>query len=252
MMKNENNLLTLSPVENYEAPKIPTYQDEKPDLIKKVPARWKKKGIVAMAAIKALGVASLTGCTNQEPSFTPIADTGEATPAPSLGRSTVYCSDLHHGGSGGAPLYVAYLTEQEALNIIGQEFAQAGLNLNEALPRPRVNARDIYYELGNFGMAHTERTMFENYVEMQFIDEESGVGIVLINRWEWGIGWTCPTVVKESIEQRFQREHGISVHVIFEAGAWDWVDAERSLLLELAEERLTEQIEEVIDQIRAD
>ena len=270
-----NDLIKLAPLENYQAPDLPQLVEAQPDLLKKVPSRWKAKAVIAVAT-GILGTTALTGCGSQIPSFTPIEYTGNPIPAPNVRASRIYCSDLHFGGSGGAPIYVAHLTEQEALNIIGQQFFQAGIFLEVAMPRPRINASDIYYELGNFGWAHTEGTMFPNYVEMQFIDEGSGVGIVLIKNWSWWLGSSCTTDIQASIERRFQREHGISVRVIFETGrglGWwsedwgleefdSWWDEEtqtrlipddvRDPLLEQANENLAEQTQQLIDQLRED
>ena len=38
-MENKNDLLTLTPLGDYEAPKLPTYSDTKPNLEKRIPQR---------------------------------------------------------------------------------------------------------------------------------------------------------------------------------------------------------------------
>jgi len=273
-MKDKRDLLTLAPMEAYKAPDIPTLAKVKPASLQKVPNRWKNKAVIAVAT-GILGATTLTGCAAPIPSFTPVENTGEPIPAPDVNRLRAYCDisdSIHFGGASSAPIYVAYLTEQDALNLIGQQFAAAGISLEEALPRPRINAEDIHF--GNewdFWFRDVEPgdsgTMFPNYVEMQLIDETSGTGIVLIKNWEWG-RWSCQESVQASIEQRFQREHGISVEVIFEnggefgpgsrapEGVWDLyfeygvTDEVRDILLEQAEERLIEQVDDLIVQLR--
>jgi len=272
---SRKDLLKLASMETYEAPELPTLTEAKPELLKKVPSRWKNKAVIA-TTVGLFGVATLVGCSSQAPSFTPIEDTGIPILASPSKRTVTYCSDLHFGGSGGAPIYVAYLTEQEALNIIGQQFFEAGLLLEEAMPRPRINASDIYYELGNFGEAWDEGSMFPNYVEMQFIDTDSEVGIVLVKDWSWWLGSSCTENIRESIKRRFQREHNLSVHVIFETGGeLGWLSADRSWeeinalwdetsqeyiisdeiraeLLEEAEALFVLQIQALIDQLRTE
>jgi len=250
-MRNKDDLITLAPMENYNTPDLPTLTEGTSGLLKKVPSRWKNKAMI-VASVSLLGITTLTGC-----------------------GPTVYCSDLHYGGSGGAPIYVAYMTEQEALNIVHAQFENAGINLIEVSPSNSIDASDIHYELGNFGSVHTEGVLFPNYVEMQLIDEGSEIGIVLVKNWSWWLESPCTVDVRESIEQRFLSEYGISVHVIFVEGGtfggirsweWDWeeiservdaggemVDDEtRYRLIELAEENLIEQTQGLIQQLRID
>ena len=47
-MKNKDDVLTISPMEDYKAPELPTYDENKPDLLGKQPKRWKKKAIIAL------------------------------------------------------------------------------------------------------------------------------------------------------------------------------------------------------------
>jgi len=53
----------------------------------------------------------------------------------------IYCRSIHHGGAGGGPIYVAHLTEQEALTIIRDQLEEVGLNLNEVQPPLSVIGR---------------------------------------------------------------------------------------------------------------
>jgi len=264
----KDDLLKLAPMTEYQAPELPTLKEVKSELLEKVPKRWKSKAVMA-TAVGLFGATTLTGCGNVNGSFTPIENTGQPILAPSINRSRTYCSDLHFGGSGGAPIYVAHLTETDALNLIGQQFAAAGINLETALPRPRINAEDIHYELGNFGEAWGYGTMFPHYVEMQLFNEASGTGVVLIKNWSWWLGSRCTNDVRASIERRFLSEHGITVEIIFETGGefswwnndldwdeiWERVDAGGDFLTDeiseqlmiLAEQNLISQITDLMN-----
>jgi len=267
------DISTLAPMEDYQAPKFPTYKDEKPNLAKKVPARWKGKGIIATAT-GLLSAAALTGCGMTQPTAsttTEPAMTELPIPiAPPLVMEPHYCSNLHHGGSGGAPLYVAYLTEQEALGIIRNQLEAAGLSLTEVSPRS-VTIDDVYTELGNFGHAHTTFRAIENDIQMHLINEENEMGIVVVPDWSWWLESECTVEVRDRITQRFLHEHGISVHILFDTGAavswWDgdwewediWDDETGTYVLddeiqtharERAGEKLAEQVQNFISQLR--
>ena len=153
-MKNKDdlsakvNLLTLTPIEDYQSPDLPTYADDKPNLKKKMPHRWKSKVMVAAVA-GLLGASMLTGCSMVE----------------SL-RFDPFDYATHHGGFSGAPIYVAYLTEQDALEIIRTRLEDAGLNFNSLPP-----AYTIIYSDGRI----------EREVGLDLFDEEAGVAIALFN-----------------------------------------------------------------------
>ena len=91
-MNNKNDLLTTGPVKNYKPPKLPTLEESRgaPPL-KVIPSRWKKNATV-IACLGFAGVLTLSGCTN------------------------ALRNRSHHGGAGGAPIYVAYPTEGDAIN----------------------------------------------------------------------------------------------------------------------------------------
>ena len=99
-MSAKHDLLSLCPVSSYAAPAYPTKIDAGGDsaLLKKLPSRWQKGA--AAACVGLMGAAALTGCPPPWP---------------------------HGGGSGGAPMYVAHLTEQEALAVIRPLLEAAGL-----------------------------------------------------------------------------------------------------------------------------
>jgi len=154
-MKSKDHLLTvdlstLAPMEDYQAPGIPTYKDEKPDLMQKVPARWQSKAVNA-AIVGILGTAALAGCGNGvvEQPVTPR----DRITSPRAQMSTYYCTTLHHGGSGGAPIYVAYNTEQEVLGMIRNQFGAAGLNFSEVSPPLSVRIDDVYNGATRFSIS---------------------------------------------------------------------------------------------------
>ena len=94
MSKSQIDLLSLEPIGEYKKPAIPTYKDDKPDLKKMTPARWKNKAIAA-TAMGLLGTATLTSCANTQNELSNW----------SVLEDHQYCW-MHHGGGGAAPLYV--------------------------------------------------------------------------------------------------------------------------------------------------
>jgi hypothetical protein len=102
-----DDLLSLSPVAQYSSPNYPTNTeaDSNPALLKKLPSRWQRNA-AAFACVGFLGTVTLTSCD-------PF---------------------LHGGGSGGAPIYVVYLTEQEALAMIRSRLEAAGLDFSATPP----------------------------------------------------------------------------------------------------------------------
>ena len=240
-MINNEDLLTLIPVADYQAPKLPTYEEHKPDLLKKVPSRWKNKAAIAITA-GLLGGTALTGCSAIE-SIMP--------------NRAIYCPDLHHGGAGGGPIYVVYLTEQEALAIIRDQLEAVGLNLNEVLPPQSVTIDGVYVEDDWSGESFE---MFRNDLEMQLLDEEHQIGVALVNRyWGWAQNSPCTIATKARIAQTFSDEHGILVGTFFRRsvgigwGYWDEEDvdeAEIATARTRIENEISDQVESFIHQLR--
>ena len=234
------NILTLTPLGDYEAPKLPTYSDAKLNLEKKIPHRWKNRALIAMTA-GLLGTTALTGCSVSQ----------NVEPAP-----TIYCPDLHYGGAGGGPLYVVHLTEQEALEMIRNQLEEVGLNLNEVLSPYNVIVEGIYEEGFDGGEPHR---LFQNGIEMHLLDEENEIGIVT-HRWGWALDGTCTIETNERIVQRFLDEHDILVGVFFRGRihiGWDdngrdleeYEDEIAQAMISL-ENELTDQIQDFIAQLR--
>ena len=178
MMKDKDDLLTLTPLENYEAPSLPTYADDKPNLEKKVPSRWKNKAMVA-TAIGLLGTATLASCDRN-------ATRQNELPNLSFLNDQQHCW-MHHGGSGGAPLYVAYLTEQEAIGIVRAELELAGISFTEDAPPYHIEIDDtevwgdihhvginLFNEVHNIGLSIVEPDVFHIPFSRFEMDEVSG------------------------------------------------------------------------------
>ena len=138
-----NNLYQLNPVKKYKIPKYPVYAlaRENLELLKKLPSRWQKSKKV-ISCLSAVGLLSLSGC------FPVIINNNPCS----------RCGFSHFGGSGGSPIYVIYLTEQEAINLIRTKAETAGLNLNSTPPDNTVNVwwmnigLDLYDEEKNVAM----------------------------------------------------------------------------------------------------
>ena len=137
-IRNEKDLSCLKPLKKYDIPKYPVYTDthDNPELLKKLPSRWQKNAKV-LGCLGVLGVFTLSGCPPFFPGFG-----GNFTCSK--------CGFAHNGGSGGAPIYIVYLTEQEALSLIRTKAEAAGLNLNSEPPDYTVtvwNWREIGLDL---------------------------------------------------------------------------------------------------------
>lgn len=226
-MKRKNDLLTLASMQYYDAPKLPTLETYKPDLLKNVPSRWKNK--MKMTTVAGLfGMTLLTGCSVYE-ALMPVSD------------YDYYLVDdwMHHGGSGGAPLYIAYLTEQEALEIIKTQLEKAGLNFEEISSR-------YHLQVDNWATA-----------ELILADEERDLTIAFIDRW-----WTWHNEdyeIKERLEiteaaiQQFRDEFGVEVSsVIFNPTDEVWNENDKLAIKAGFEEDLTRQVQNFIEQLRTD
>ena len=237
----KDDLLTLIPIIEYQAPDLPTLEKAEAELLKKMPSRWKKKALIAAAA-GILGTTALTGCSVIE-NITP--------------NRTIYCPDLHHGGAGGGPIYIVHLTEQEAVELIRNQLAEVGLNLNEVSPTRAVTINDVYVDSEWDGEVFR---VFRDDVGMQLLDEENQVGVVAVNRsWDWGLGSACTIETSQRIVDSFLDEHGTQVGVFFRRSEWvGWFDGgddevseeEKVEARERIEDHLTEQVQNFIAQLR--
>jgi len=98
-MKTINdNQLSISPVKNYEPPKLPTLNEtrQNPTILKNLPSRWQRNTAV-LSCLGIAGMLTLSGC--------------------------YFLDDItgtHHGGTAAFPIYVNRPTEQDASGAVHQ------------------------------------------------------------------------------------------------------------------------------------
>jgi len=214
MMKDD--LLTLTPMEDYEAPCLPTLEGSKPELLKEMPTRWKGKAMVATVA-GLLGVATLTGC-----------ELYESLAPPNINIYTDY--GYHHGGAGGGPIYVAYLTEQEAMGIIRNQLEQAGLNLDAPPPSGVI----IHGEGWN-----------EREIGIDLFDAENKIGVAVVHDWWWDSQDQWAIEIRDALSSYFA-EDDIQIGVIFNQQNEAWDTGELEQLRQGFEAYLVEQTQSFI------
>ena len=213
-MKNKDdlltkvNLLTLAPMEDYQTPDLPTYQDTKPDLSKKIPTRWKNKAMIAATSLTLLSTIPLSSCI----------------------------PGLHHGGAGGAPMYVVQLTEQEAIEIIRAQLEETGLRFND--PKEPYSVRIDW-----------------DTAEIILVNEEKDIRIALVDRW-----WVWNNEEREmenrleftkNAIQQFEYEFDINVNsVIFNLQDEVWTRDDQPGRIEEIEADIIQQVQDFIEQLR--
>ena len=170
-----NEHFDFSPMQEYSTPAYPTRGMNPLAKSKKLPARWMKNAAI-VACIGAMSLSTLVGCTNGTQS--PVAyDNGvEYSQNYDSHNSNERYIDIevhmHRGGFAGNPIYVAYLTEQEALGIIRDRLFQLNSNFDSPLPD---------YEA-------TFEALEEFPTTLSFFDEYSRQGIVFVNDTTGGEG----------------------------------------------------------------
>jgi len=268
-MKNKNDLLTLAPMEEYQAPDLPTLEESEPEFLKKLPSRWKNKAMTA-AMTGLFGVNMLSGCGNtlrdyqsagNEPTLEGNRTVNDSIPY-AMPNDRIVCPDLHWGGAGESPMYVVYLTEQEALELIRNELAEVGLNLNEISPSRSITVDGVYVEDEWDGDYFR---ILQDDIEMQMLDEDGEIGVSVISRfWDWGLDTTCTIETSERIVQTFLEDQDVSVGVFFNRsldawGTWDeekgvsvLSEEEEAELRARIEDELITQVQEFIEQLRVD
>jgi hypothetical protein len=171
--KKIENISGLFPVKEYKSPRYPVYTEtcDNPALLKKLPSRWQKSAKV-ISCLGLIGALTLTGC-----------------PHLFYYRCDV-CGELHHGGSG-TPIYLVYLTEQEALSIIQTRAEASGLDLSAEPPDYSVE-------------------VYDRKIGLDFFDEEKKVALAFIYD-EWYTNW-----VAELAKEEFAKlDTGISIGVLY-------------------------------------
>jgi len=216
---SKDNLLTMMPLTDYEAPELPTLTEAKPELLKKVPSRWKNKALIAAVGLSLLSTIPLSGCTG-----------------------------LHHGGAGMAPIYVTYLTEQEVLEIVRLRLEEIGLNM--------VEPKD--FETMTFSITH-HRTTTRETVGISLFNEENRLGIVIINLGERAghSGHWNTSIRRQAIETQLRNEMVDHIFILFVPDdhfeeVWSLEEHENQIILahQRIENRLLENLDELIENLQ--
>lgn len=217
---NKDNLITMMALDNYETPKLPTLEKANPELLKKVPSRWKNKALIAAASLSILSAIPLSGCTG-----------------------------LHHGGAGMAPIYVAYLTEQEVLGIVQTRLAEIGLKTI------------IPTDLETMTTTIHHRVTSRETVGISLFNEENRLGIVIINLGERNghSGHWNTSVRREEIETQLRNEKVDHIHILFVPddhfeemnGSLEARENQIILAHGRIENRLLENLDELIENLRS-
>ncbi|MCL2563709.1 MAG: hypothetical protein FWE08_06710 [Oscillospiraceae bacterium] len=212
----KHDILHLSPVTSYTPPHYPTCAEtnNNPALLKRLPSGWRRNTAV-LACIGLLGVSALSGCfgaqevyngeytpyngNGTEYAASPIPEpTSEPTPesTPYIGLTDFDISvRIHHGGDGASPLYVAYLTEQEALNIVRMRLESAGLNFGATPPEYVANIFDGWRE-----------------IPLDLYDEERGVAVAFLDDDR---GWDNNEWFAEQVTKIFAEQTDIPIGVFY-------------------------------------
>ena len=207
-MNEKEGLLSLSPIRQYNPPEYPTNIDanSNPALLKKLPSRWQKNAAAA-ACVGLMGSVVLTGCPW-----------------------------IHFGGSGPAPIYVAHLTEQEALNFVRAQLEEAGLDFSTTPPESNY----IVYLIGL------------GAIRLELFDEDKNVAITIVaerNDDEYCQG---SSYIKEEIEKAFfEMDPELTVGVFYCPGKYFWDgtpnDSQKEELKESLKRHLSDQVSEFIE-----
>jgi len=246
----ENNILTVTPVKKYAAPKYPTSTDamHTPELLRKLPSRWKKNAAV-VTAIGLLGAMTLTSCGVLK------SDTGTATASPtSIPDPTDIANYLNvapvfvHGegtGAIGCDMVVppVFMSEEEALAIIRNEAESGGLNFNAAPPKyVATNNRaetnyswDDQYVIGDgnvgLNLYDNESQVAVAYISMRsaekgYLPKEDG------NQMFLSIAEYRPRELAELIAEDFAKQKGdTAIGVLYEPGG-NWESEEHQRILD--------------------
>jgi len=195
MKNHKNDLLSINPVENYEAPQIPTLRDGgNAEMLKKLPNRWKKKAaVIACAGI--MGTMTLAGCANlfvQSNAENNGAENVVYNGQTAYGAAGLMVSHgVHHGGATASPIYIVHLTEQEMLNIIRAQLEAAGLNLSATPPEYTVEAGwwdelvslDLFDEENRVAIAHIDWQESHHAATPRFGSFGSGMADLVAERF---------------------------------------------------------------------
>jgi len=269
-------------MQSYSPPAYPTRGANPAAVLKKLPIRWAKNAAI-IACLGALSLGALTGCgeTPQTTATGPVPYSGETentveTPATYPFDQYPYATLIeerafdifvrtHHGGSGGGPIYVAHLTEQEALGIVRNALEEAGFDFSSNVP------------------AHEIEWWPTETLPIHLYDAQKNRAVVFAdlphNNWTWQFGTEREL---EQIHEGFAQQTDLPVEVFYcegyilgwsgfgdEHGEWiapiggrdDWdaefdVNTTKEEQLRLAgpalEQSLLTQVQAFIDQLRGE
>jgi len=219
----------INPVKTYNQPNIPTFKDNNPTLLKKLPKRWQHNAKV-IACMGVIGAFTLSGCGTTDLSDIDIVQTLRRTQISSRPNNIVhdlgyaqgaysgYREDellfrLHTGG-GGASFYVVHLTEQEAFGIIRARLEAAGLEFGATPPNHTIEwgthevSLDLFDSQKNVAIAHLSwlgasrgfmpsEHMLAAYLEEQFAEQVNDTTIGVFYNPGRGLGGN---ILRENIE----------------------------------------------------
>ena len=232
MSKSQMELLTLTPLADYEVPDFATCKDYKPNITRKKPVRWKSK-VMTATAFSLLGMMTLTGCSMSEQFINAVNDSS----------FDPWDYATHHGGVIGTPIYVAYLTEQDALEIIRTQLEAVGLNFNSIPPTYTIT----------YGEGFRERE-----IGLDLLDEEAGVAIALIDDGMIRENAENAAEFAQGATNKFNDHYDLLIRVFTNREIWwdiwnynenDFYQGREEVYEELYSE-LDEQIQDFIEQLQ--
>ena len=282
MNSKKDDMLCISPLENYEAPDIPNLDASRKDnaLLKKLPLRWQKKAAV-ISCLGLLGATALSGCAYYDlvsgsgrihhggGAAMPIYFDRVIEPETPANITVPAAEDLelriHFGGGGFGPIYIVHLTEQEALAIIRSQLEAEGLNFGADPPDYDVDFN----------------SWLDFSVGLELFDEENGVAVAHIS-WENNniqfFSHGGRHLADEVAEKFAELNNDISIGVFYNPGEslgmgadwWGWESEDHPLRGDLGEEyqepndeikaearkalvdRLTAQVQDFVERLRAE
>jgi len=238
----------IKPVERYRSPEIPTFGDNSPALLKKLPKRWQHNAkVIACMGMIGMGTIALSSCDSSD-SYSNMRY--ESLYSEQHDYSYNLQEDLylrfHTGGAGAGPFYVVYLTEQEALGIIRAQLEAVGLNFNDTPPRRHgVNINRYHAWRGR-------------RLGLDLFDKENNVAIAQLLVWDINLlPREDKSISANAIAREFNgQRHGISVGVFYNPGtiinnpgnrlSEEELTERKAQARPILEERLAEQVDRLI------
>jgi len=218
----------IVPMTNYSAPKYPTHEDAllDPALLKKIPSRW-RKNIGAIACMGLLGITTtLSGCFGfgfRNCLNRPICSE---------------CGSSHWGGAGGPPIYIVYLTEQEAIDVMKNKAEYMGLNMSDTPP-------DYTVTFGQGNDSEVRLKLFNEYKNLAF----SHVGAR--NNWSWqDFG-----EIARDVQNEFDAKDNDILTKVFYTDlrlTCLWTEQDHARIREELKQHLTAQVREFIEFLQAE